>query len=134
VTSWHPGVASADLLSERPTGLHAARRCNFHDGTNVREEVIDVEEGRRVRMRLSEFSLPMKRLEAEFSVATTPAGRTEVTFAIYYEAKWGVLGQVMGALVVRRQLAAMARKVLAGLDHHMTTGETVGRHFVPAPA
>ncbi len=45
IERWHPSVASADLLSDRRTGIGAARRCNFHDGTHVREDVIAEEAG-----------------------------------------------------------------------------------------
>jgi len=123
---WHPSVASADLLSERPTGMHAARRCNFRDGTNVREDVVEVDEGRRVRLALSEFSMPMKSLAAEFSVATAADGTSEVTFTIDFEVKYGVLGQLMGALMVRGQLEKLTAKVLGGLDHYLQTGENLG--------
>ncbi|MFT4627943.1 MAG: ribosome-associated toxin RatA of RatAB toxin-antitoxin module [Myxococcota bacterium] len=129
VAQYHPSVATADLLSASATGLGATRRCNFHDGSSVREEVVDVSEGRRVRLALSEFSVPMKRLEAEISLAPAPGGHTEVTFEIAFVIKGGALGQLMGALVVKRQLDAVAAKVLSGLDHHAATGETVGQDF-----
>lgn len=126
ISRWHPSVASADLLSELPTGMHATRRCNFRDGTNVREEVVELDEGRRVRLALSEFSMPMKSLAAEFSVAPAGDGATEVTFTIYFEVKYGVLGQLMGALMVRGQLEKLTAKVLGGLDHYLETGENLG--------
>ena len=56
IAHWHPSIATVDLLSTKATGLHAARRCNFKDGTSVREEVTDLAESKRIRFRLSEFS------------------------------------------------------------------------------
>lgn len=134
IERWHPSVATADLLSDKPTGLHAARRCNFYDGTSVREEVVELDEGRRVRLRLSEFSVPMKRLEAEITLTPTADGKTEASFGLFYVVKWGILGKLMGATVMRRELGKMAAKLLAGLSHHVTTGETVGKDFIAKAA
>ncbi len=130
IDRWHPSVKTVDLLSEKSTGLHAARRCNFYDGTSVREEVVELDEGRRVRLQLSEFSVPMKQLEAEITVSSTDDGKTKATFALNYRVKWSVFGRLLGATVMRRELRKMAGKVLAGLDHHATTGELVSKDFV----
>ncbi len=134
IDRYHPSVERADLLSAQPTGLGATRRCNFYDGTNVREEVVDLDGGKRIRLALSEFSVPMKQLEAELRLVPGAGDTTDVTFEISYVMKWGILGQIMGATAVRRQLTQMTAKVLAGLDHHVSTGERVGKDFVPKPA
>jgi len=132
VARWSPAVDKADLLTVQSAGLRAARRCHFYDGTSVREEVIAVADGRRVRVRLTESSMPMKRLEAEFIVAETPEGHTKVTMALDYEVKWGLLGKLMGAMMVRGQLVKMETRALAGLNHYVTTGAVVGKDFVVA--
>jgi len=76
--------------------------------------------------------MPMKRLEAEFIVAETPEGHTKVTMALDYEVKWGLLGKLMGAMMVRGQLVKMETRALAGLNHYVTTGAVVGKDFVVA--
>jgi ribosome-associated toxin RatA of RatAB toxin-antitoxin module len=126
IDMWHPSVASVDLLSENPVGLSARRRCNFRDGTNVIEEVIELEEARRVRFRLSEFSLPMQRLEAEFCVEPDGNGATTTSFEICFVPKFGVLGKMLGAVVIRRKLSGVAAEVLAGLDNYVVKGQTAG--------
>lgn len=128
VARYHPAVSSADLLSPNKTGLQAARRCNFYDGTAVREEVIDLDEGRRLRLGLSEFSLPMKRIEAETTIVPSPDGGSEVTFTIAYEVKYGVIGKLLGATAVRKQLTQVTAKYLAGIDYHLSTGEVVDQN------
>ncbi len=134
IEHWNPNVDTVDLLSEQPTGLGAARRCNFYDGTNVREEVVELEEEGRVRLELSEFSLPMKQLYAEISIAPKADGGAEITFALDYEVKFGPLGKLMGATVIRGQMKKMAARILAALDHHVATGETIGKDFVAQAA
>lgn len=134
IARWHPSIASVDLLTESATGVHAARRCNFHDGTNVREEVIEVEASRSVRMRLSEFSVPMNRLEVQISLEPQGDAQTLATFALFYEVKFGPIGKLLGATVMRKELSKMAAKLLAGLEHHALTGEQVGKDFVAKAA
>ncbi len=131
VVDWHPAVRTVDLLSDRPTGLDAARRCNFHDGTSVVERVVAIEEGRRLKLVLSEFSMPIHRFEAEITLSESSDG-TQVTFVLSYEMKYGVLGSLMNALMVKGQMAKLMGSVLGGLDHHVRTGEIVGADFVAA--
>jgi ribosome-associated toxin RatA of RatAB toxin-antitoxin module len=128
VANYHPSVKSADLLSPNKTGLGAARRCNFYDGTDVREEVIEIDEGRRLRIGLSEFSLPMRRIEAETAILPTADGKSQVTFTINYEVKYGIIGKLLGATVVRKQLTQVTAKFLAGIDHYLSTGQVVDQN------
>jgi uncharacterized protein YndB with AHSA1/START domain len=129
IAHWHFNIARVDLLSRSATGTGAARRCNFHDGTNVREDVVAVEEGRNVRVELSEFSVPMKHIELEIALQEQSGGRTEATLTLRYVMKFGLVGKILGATAVRRELTGVANKLLAGLEHHATTGEDVGQGF-----
>ncbi len=134
IDRWSAAVATVDLLSDEPTGMGAARRCNFYDGTSVREDIVELEQEKVVRLKLSEFSAPMKRLEAEISLRPVADGQTEVGFEMFYVVKWGLLGRLMGATLVRRMMRKVASGSLAGLEHHVNTGETVGKDFVPRAA
>ncbi len=132
VRNYNPSVKSVDILTDSPTGLGSQRRCHFHDGTDVREEVVTSDPAGCLRLVLSEFSLPMNRLESEFSLAPTPDGRTEVTFAIHYEMKMGILGRAVGAVVVKGKLVKTTATMLAGLAHHLATGDVVEPGFKAA--
>jgi len=134
VADWHPSVQTVDLLSPSPTGLGAARRCNFYDGTSVREVVTELSEGKSVTVELSEFSLPMKHFEAQVSLSPAGGGTTQVTFEMRYEVKFGILGKAMNFLMVRGQMSKLLNTVLAGLDHHAATGDRIGQDFAPRKA
>jgi len=129
IAHWHFNLASVDLLTHEATGIGAARRCNFHDGTSVREDVVAADENRKLRVELSEFSVPMKHLELEIALQDKSGGVTEVVMTLRYVMKFGSLGKVLGATAVRKQLTVVVGKLLAGLDHHVTTGQDVGRTF-----
>ena len=122
IANWHPSIASVDLLSSNPTGLNAARRCNFKDGTSVREEITDLADGKRIRFRLSEYSVPMKRLEVEFETSPVSNQATNVTLTLHYVVKFGIVGRLLGATVMRRELTKMAGRMLDGLVAHAAAG------------
>ena len=124
IAHWHPTIASVDLLSSKPSGLQAARRCHFKDGTSVREDLVALTEGRAVRFRLSEFSVPMKRLELQIETAPAAQGATQTTFTLHYEVKFGLLGRFLGATIMRMELSKMVRRLLTGLSAYAEkTGE-----------
>ena len=129
IAHWHFNIARVDLLSRSETGVGAARRCNFYDGTSVREEVVAVEEGHKVRVELSEFSVPMKHIELEIALQEQSDGDTEAMLTLRYVMKFGLIGKVLGATAVRKELTGVANKLLAGLEHHAKTGQDVGRGF-----
>jgi ribosome-associated toxin RatA of RatAB toxin-antitoxin module len=122
IANWHPSIASVDLLSSSPTGLRAARRCNFKDGTSVREDVTALTEGSRIRFRLSEYSVPMKQLEVEFATSPVSDHATNVTLTLHYVVKFGIVGRLLGATIMRRALTRMAKRMLDGLAASVTEG------------
>lgn len=134
IAHWHFNIARVDLLTRSATGVGAARRCNFHDGTSVREDVVAVEEGRKVRVELSEFSVPMKHIELEIALRDQSADDTEVMLTLRYVMKFGLIGKVLGATAVRKELTGVANKLLAGLEHHAKTGQDVGQGFLSKAA
>ena len=131
IDRWSTGVETVDLLSDEATGLHATRRCHFYDGTTVREEIVGVEDGHRVQIHLSEYTVPMKNFDAEFQLNPGTDGQTEVTFKMAYEMKMGFLGRIMGATMVRRQMTKIASTTLAGLEQFLLTGVPIGKPLVP---
>ncbi|MCO4747031.1 MAG: SRPBCC family protein [Proteobacteria bacterium] len=127
IVRFHPTVWEVDLLSEQASGRGAARRCHFTDGTDVREVVTASEPNRRLHIELSEFSMPMNKVEAEWLLEPGVApGTTKVTFEIQYEMKLGILGKALGALAVNGKLRQVTESVLAGLEKHLSTGELIG--------
>ena len=69
IARFHPFVETADQLSELNEGVGDSRRCNIYDGKNAVERVIEWQPGRRMKIELSEISMPIKRAVAEMSVA-----------------------------------------------------------------
>ena len=79
-------------------------------------------------MVLSEFSMPMKSIEAEFSVDKVDEHRCDITMSMDFVVKGGPLGWVLGALLLKPVLKKKVLKnELLGLAYHMKTGKLVGK-------
>lgn len=132
VHRYHPMVARVDKLSDHDRGDGAVRRCHFEDGTSVVETVIDWQDGTRYTVQLSEFSMPLAAATATLQVRAIDDQNSEVSIEMNFTPKFGPVGWVMGQVMMRPMMKRMFGRVLAGLAHHVETGEPVGQKGAPA--
>jgi len=132
IAEWHPGVEHSPVLSTNPTGLGAARRVELYDGTSAVEEVTSLDEGRSLTVSMSDHTMPLSRGAATFEVEADGDDRTRVTMTMDYEMKYGPLGWLMNAMLLRPIISKLLVSVLSGLDHHLVTGEHIGKNWVAA--
>ncbi len=130
IAEWHPGVERSPVLSAHRTGLGAVRRVELYDGTSAVEEVTSLDEGRSLTVTMSEFSMPLSRGAATFEVEADGDERTLVTMTMDYEMKYGPLGWLMNAVMLRPIIGKLLASVLSGLDHHLVTGDHIGQNGV----
>jgi carbon monoxide dehydrogenase subunit G len=128
IAAWHPGVERSPVLSAHRTGLGAVRRVELYDGSSAVEEVTSLDEGRSLTVTMSEHTMPMSHGAATFAVEPDGDGRTKVTMTMDYEMKYGPLGWLMNAVVLRPILTKLFASVLKGLDHHLVTGDDIGKN------
>lgn len=50
-----------------------------------------------------------------------------------YEMKYGLMGWLLNALMLRGIMVKLLASTLAGLDHHLVTGQTIGEKWTPSP-
>jgi uncharacterized protein YndB with AHSA1/START domain len=132
IHKWHPKVQQSPLLSANSQGIGASRRCEFYDNTSVVEEVIAWVEGESLTMELSEMSMPLNKAHATLRVTPKSASAAEISMEMDYAVKYGPLGWVMDAVMMRRMMGQMFDLILSGLDHHLTTGDLVSEQFEAA--
>jgi len=118
---WHPKVERSPLLSSNNEGLGAERVCHFHDGTSVREEIVEYIDGQRMRVSLSEFSMPLERADAILEVRAVSATSSEVTMTMDYDVKYGPLGWVMNNLMMQPMLGKLLGQILESLGEHVVS-------------
>jgi len=120
-----PLVVSVDALTEGKDGMGSKRRNNFANGTSIVEEVTAWDEGRSMRVLMSEMgAIPMKEAFAEISIEPLPGGRTNVNWGLKFRAKYGPLGWLMGQTMMRMALGKVIMGNLVGLAEKVATPQT----------
>lgn len=127
VEKFSPGLKQSSIIGEKVSGLGAKRLCVFHDKRNgsVQEEIVEYDAGRRFKVELSEYSMPLKSMQACFMVSKIDDHSCEVVLCMDFIAKFGPLGALMGMLMLRPMMRSVQQEVLYGLAYHAYTGNIV---------
>ena len=120
-------ITSSPIINDIESGLGAKRRCTFQDGSSLVEEIIDYKEGQGYTMVLSDYSLPLKSMQATIGVKAIDANRSEIFMAADFVVKGGPFGWLMGACLMRPIMKGVFKKVMTGLAYHVETGELIGK-------
>ena len=132
---FHPLVERSQVHPGTPTtGLGAERTCHFHDGNKIDERVVGFEDGKSLDVEIYEGTMPLKTARARMEIRPAGEGQTAVTMSMEYTPKFGVMGRAMDVLMMNRKFRQILTSVLAALDEHLTTGETIGPKFRPSKA
>ena len=127
VHHYHPLVERVSMSSEQQRGIGASRTCHMYDGTAVDEVVVDWQEGQGYKVELSNFSMPLKSATATLQVRSTGERSSEVSIVMDFVVKGGPFGWVMGQLLMKPMMRRMFGKVLRSLEHHVLTGDLIGK-------
>jgi hypothetical protein len=68
-----------------------------------------------------------------FKVEADGNDRTRVTMTMDYKMKYGPFGWLLNVVMLRRIMKNLLASVLAGLDHHLVTGEHIGQNWAADP-
>jgi len=123
----HPLVEKVDQIGEKANGLGAIRVCNFYDGGSIKEEITNWIDGQELSVKLSEGSLPFKTAKATMRVKPSGAEQSDVTIEMEFDPKYGVLGKVMAAVMIKPMMKKVFGQVLKSLSDHASTGQLVGK-------
>ena len=119
-------VESSPIVGDTTHGLGTKRKCTFYDKSTVTEEIVEYEEGRSLRIALSEYSMPLKSLHAEMKVLPIDDTSCQVSFGMEYVVKFGPIGWVMGTVMMKPLMRGVTKNVLNGLAYHVVTGNDIG--------
>jgi hypothetical protein len=118
---YDPGVKKSQLLEGPSEGVGASRRCDLAPRGWFAERVTDWRPTGAIAFELYECTLPVKRLKHRYTL-TAKDGGTLVTQTMEYELKFGPLGSLMDALMVRRKWNDGVRGFFAGLKKRVESG------------
>lgn len=130
---FHPAVERSPIVNGVASGVGAQRTCHFYDGTSVTEEVRAQAEGASMQVAIIEGSLPLDDILADISVEAVGA-KTRVRFDFDYEPRFGPVGKLMNAAMIRPKFRKLLGQVLDSLEIHAKTGQLIGKDGVVAAA
>ena len=119
---YDPGIRKSEIISPSKDGLGAARRCELTPGGWLKERVADWKPRDSIAFELFECTLPVRRLKHTYTL-TAEGGATLVRQRMEYELKFGPIGTLMDALMVRKKWDAGIKLFFAGLKHYVETGQ-----------
>jgi ligand-binding SRPBCC domain-containing protein len=122
LAKYDPGVSKVEIVSEAKVGPGAARRCDLAPGGWFKERVTDWRPSEALSFELCECSLPVRRLRHDYTL-TKEEGATVVRQRMEYELKFGLLGKLLDAVMVRRKWNAGIKGFLAGLKRYAETDQ-----------
>jgi ligand-binding SRPBCC domain-containing protein len=114
LAKYDPGVARSEIVSAVKEGPGAARRCDLKPGGWFNERVADWRPNEALSFELYECTLPVQRLRHSYALVSEGGG-TVVRQRMEYELKFGPVGKLLDALMVRRKWTAGIKGFLSGL-------------------
>ena len=113
IYQWNPGVKFSRTNNEI-SGLGGSRHCELPGKRFLEEDVVEWEERKALTMRVVGTNLPFERADIRFTLEGE-GGHTQVTVSPHYEVKYGVLGKMMDAVILRPTYRMGMKGLLEGL-------------------
>lgn len=127
VFRWAPSVTNSYSTSKNNSGPEASRHCDVAGFGGIEEYVTEWNEGRDFTYLFTGVG-PISEGYSTWSVKPQD-DKTLVHTELRYGLRWGPLGALMNALLMRRKLEQGLANGLEGLKHHVRTGELIGVDF-----
>jgi len=123
ISEWNPGVKHSEQTSTGEVNVGATRRCDLGGRNYLDEEVVVFEPHRNMTIRITDTNLPFKSADIRFTLRAD-GGNTIVTVSPNYELKFGAIGRILDALMVRGQYRKGMRGLLQGLKAFVEADNT----------
>jgi len=117
LAKYDPGVSKSEIVSPVKEGPGAARRCDLKPGGWFKERVADWRPNQALSFELYECTLPVRRLRHSYTLVRD-GDATVVRQRMEYELKFGALGKLLDAVVVRRKWNAGIKGFFSGLKRY----------------
>ncbi len=116
---YDPTVRKSALISNERTSLGAKRRVEMLDGKNwFEEEITECKLNEALTYELTACSFPVHNLKHSYTFQKV-GGQTKVRQVMEYTVKFGLLGRLLDALMIRKQSDAGIKKFFGGLKSYL---------------
>ena len=118
LAEYDPTVRAAQVISPTKTGPGATREVTMRDDKHwFKEKITDFEPGERLTFELTACNFPIKHLTHTYSFSESD-GKTTVTQVMRYTPKFGLLGKLMDAVMIKSSSDRGVKAFLGGLKGH----------------
>jgi len=120
IKNFHPLIKNSYSSTSQQNGLGAKRICELIPMGQMVEEVVEWNEGHSFVMQVigGKMLPPYRYMRGEINL-TEQNGKTKVTFSFSYRLKFGFLGQIMNALIIKPQFKNAPPKYVNGLKEYV---------------
>jgi uncharacterized protein YndB with AHSA1/START domain len=128
IAVFNPTVPISYSTNNLHSGKGATRHCDIGTGgSSIEERVVAWQEGESMTIDIyaGKKAPPFRQAQATIAVREAGADVTIVRGTLEYSMKFGPLGALMDALMVKPQFGKAWTALFAGLKHHIETGEKV---------
>ncbi len=124
---FNPNVPQSYLTSEQTAGVGTTRHCDFNMmGASVEERIVEWQENKSMKVDIYAWkNLPgIKKMTAALKLDEVN-GRTRLQGTMEYTLKYGPLGKIMDASMMKPRNTKAWEGLLAGIKRHLETGEVI---------
>lgn len=115
---YDPTVKKSRALSPAGSGIGATRKVDMKDGKNWFEEKITVSKpGETLTYELIACSFPVQKLKHSYRFEKI-GNQIKVKQVMEYRVKYGLIGKILDALMIRKQSDTGIKKFFAGLKSY----------------
>ena len=130
VHKFHPMVELSPLSGKIHTGKGAERICTMYNGMKATEVITDCKEYEYLKIEIIKSPMPFKQTFGEFYFIKIDENTSRINIDMYLEPKFGIFGDLLFNLVMKRQLAKMLNGVLEGLNNYLASGYLIGKNGI----
>lgn len=118
VGKYNPLVTETYITTTKQRGIGAVRHCEFTPKGFAKERVTDWEEGMLLGIETTESSFPMKICRWKTHLSPQGGG-TLVSQDLEYSMKFGLLGQLMNTLIMKKKYNSILGDIFVGLKKYV---------------
>jgi len=125
IADFHPLVKKSETISNQLQGDSCERRCAFIPMGIAEETVTQWEAGQSFTTEISggEKMPPLKYMRGHIELQPVDNETSIVCFTLTYKLKYGLIGRLMNALMVRKQFSKAPPQYVFGLKQYVETGK-----------
>lgn len=120
VQYYNPLVVQTRYTSDNREGVGASRHCDFKPKGFSQERVTDWIPRQLLGMEVVDSSFPMRFTKWKTHLAAEGKG-TRVTQDLEYGMKFGLLGELLNKLMMKKKYDGILAEIFTGLKNHVET-------------